>query len=207
MYVESGTVAAKFLFWEYLFPIFGIGSLQCRRGKQLVCRRCQCWLAWYLPEHNPEAEFLDVKSYEFSSVLFKVTSTNGFYSPPPPPPNKSGLKYLVCNVTIVYGNLKSEISQYYAQKPQWNCTFINSASGCHDDASLYVPFPYVFFFGRWVLGQCVPWTMLPSKGCILLAPLTELRWKKISPLSEARKNNYFHVFRHWQFDKSLPIRY
>jgi hypothetical protein len=42
-----------------------------------------------------------------------VTSTNRFYSPPPPYPIKSGLK-LVCNVNIVYGNLKSEISQDFA---------------------------------------------------------------------------------------------
>ncbi len=32
-------------------------------------------------------------------------------------------------VNIVYGNLKSENSQDYAQKPQQNCTFMNSASG------------------------------------------------------------------------------
>jgi hypothetical protein len=41
---------------------------------------------------------------------------------------KSDLK-LVCNVNIVYGNFKSENSQDYAQKPQRNCTFMNSASG------------------------------------------------------------------------------
>ncbi len=54
-----------------------------------------------------------------------VTSTNGFYSPTP---LISGLK-LVCNVNIVYGNLKSEISQDFSHKPQRNCTFMNSASG------------------------------------------------------------------------------
>jgi hypothetical protein len=57
--------------------------------------------------------------------LQSVTSTNGFYSPPPL--SNSGLKR-VCHVNIVYGNLKSENSQDYAQKSQRNCTFMNSAS-------------------------------------------------------------------------------
>ncbi len=68
-----------------------------------------------------EALFVDVTE-EFSSLLFTVTSTNG--SPPPPPPSKSGLK-LVCNVNIVYGNLKPEKPKGYAQKPQRNCMFLN----------------------------------------------------------------------------------
>ncbi len=76
-------------------------------------------------DNLPEAEFLDVtgtKSSEFSSLLFTFTSTNGIYTPPLPPPS-------VCNVNIVYGNLKSENSQDYAQKSQLNYTFMNSASG------------------------------------------------------------------------------
>ncbi len=69
-------------------------------------------------------------SEELSSLLFAVTSSNRFYPPPPPPPSlsKSGLK-LVCNVKIVYGILKSENSQDYAQKPQRNSMCVNSASG------------------------------------------------------------------------------
>ena len=39
--------------------------------------------------------------------------------PPPLPPSKSGLK-LVCNVNIVYGNLKSENSQEYSMTRNLN---------------------------------------------------------------------------------------
>jgi hypothetical protein len=57
----------------------------------------------------PEAELLDELGQKFSSFAFTVTSTKRFYSL-----SKSGFK-LVCNVNIVYGNLKSENSQDYAQ--------------------------------------------------------------------------------------------
>ncbi len=42
--------------------------------------------------------------------------------------SKNGIK-LVCNVNIVYGNLKSENSQDNAQKQQPNCPFMNYALG------------------------------------------------------------------------------
>ncbi len=60
---------------------------------------------------------------------FYSQSPRLFLTPPPPILlSKSELK-LVCNVKIVYGNLKSENSQDYARKSQRNFTFMNSASG------------------------------------------------------------------------------
>ncbi len=77
---------------------------------------------------STEAEFLDVigtKVLRLFLVAVHCHLTNRLYSPPPPPLSKSGLK-LVCNVNIVYRNLKPENFQDYAQKP--HCMFMNSAS-------------------------------------------------------------------------------
>ncbi len=46
------------------------------------------------------------------------------FTTPARPLRRNGLK-LVCNVNIVYGNLKSENFHDYAQKSQRNCTFKN----------------------------------------------------------------------------------
>ncbi len=56
-------------------------------------------------------------------MLFTVTSTKKFYSP-----SSLSKSETVFNINIVYGNLKSENSQDYAQTPQRNFTFMNSAS-------------------------------------------------------------------------------
>ena len=37
MNVEIGTVAEQFVFWKYLFQVFGIGSLQCFTSLRICC--------------------------------------------------------------------------------------------------------------------------------------------------------------------------
>jgi hypothetical protein len=82
------------------------------------------------PHSLTEAEFSD-DNWEkkvFRVFLLAIHSTSiPDLTPPPPPPRKSCLK-VVCNISIEYGNLKSDISQGYAKKPQQNCRFMNSAS-------------------------------------------------------------------------------
>jgi hypothetical protein len=73
---------------------------------------------------STEAEFLDVIWTKVLKVFHLAIHSHGFYSPHPL--SKSGLK-LVCDVIVVYGNLKSENSQGYAPQPQRNCTFMNSS--------------------------------------------------------------------------------
>jgi hypothetical protein len=75
-----------------------------------------------------EAEFLYIMETKvFILAIHCRLYTNGL-TPPPPPLQENGMK-LCCDVNIVYGNLESENSQDYAQKPQRNCTFMNSTSG------------------------------------------------------------------------------
>ncbi len=84
----------------------------------------------FLPFKCSEAEILDVIGRKVLRVFLLAIHSHLYrFDPPPPlpPQGKSGLK-LVCNVNIVYRNLKSENSQDYAQKPQRNCTFMNSTS-------------------------------------------------------------------------------
>ncbi len=78
-----------------------------------------------------------------------------FTPPPPSPLSKSGLK-LVCKVNIVYGNLRSDNFQDYAQKPQRNCTFMNSAS-VPKTHKTYMLIPTALDYGygkRWI---CFCW--------------------------------------------------
>ncbi len=79
---------------------------------------------------SPEAEFIDAIRRKVSFKNFPPCYLQSPLLKDPPPPtlrSKSCLK-LVCNVNIVYGNLKSENSQDYVQKLKRNCAFMNSAS-------------------------------------------------------------------------------
>jgi hypothetical protein len=78
---------------------------------------------------NPEAEFLDVIGTKVFGVFLLAIHSQLYQQILLPSPNleKSGLK-LACNVNIVNGNLQSENSQDYAQKPQRNLASKNSAS-------------------------------------------------------------------------------
>jgi hypothetical protein len=80
----------------------------------------------------PEAEFSDVTGTKVSRVFLLAIHSHpllkDFPPPPPPFPLEQSLK-LVCNLNIVYGNLKTENFQDNSQKPQRNCTLMNSVSG------------------------------------------------------------------------------
>jgi hypothetical protein len=74
-------------------------------------------------------------------MLFTVT--------PRPPPSKGGLK-LVCNLNIVYGNLKSENSQDYAQKLELYCHEFGFWADDHQAATtssyqLYVTYKHLLY--------------------------------------------------------------
>ncbi len=80
------------------------------------------------------------KSSEFSSLLLTVPSTAlpwdfYFFKLMQPLTEERGKTYrkpypFPYGLRNPYTNIKSENSQDYAQKPQLNCTFVNSVSGC-----------------------------------------------------------------------------
>jgi hypothetical protein len=72
MIVEIGTVAAQFLFWEYLFQIYGIASLQCAAYQEL--------------QHTPHIfEVCQLITQRTILIFFEVYETTsihtGLYSP------------------------------------------------------------------------------------------------------------------------------
>ncbi len=67
MNVEIGTVVVQFLFWEYLFPIFGIGSMQCSASSYTCAKK-----------KNAYAEFQCGKSAT-SNLNFFLLSVQGDY--------------------------------------------------------------------------------------------------------------------------------
>ncbi len=69
---------------------------------------------------------------------------------PPPPLIEQKWFETGCNVNIVYGNLESENSQDYVQKPQQNCTFMNSASGLCDSSPVITGSFVIFLQGSWL---------------------------------------------------------
>ncbi len=75
------------------------------------------------------------KSFKTFPPCYSQSSLLKKFTPPPPPPAKVGWNWFF-DVNIVYGKLKSENSQDYAQQPQRNCTFMNSASVPADSQTL-----------------------------------------------------------------------
>ncbi len=77
---------------------------------------------------------------------------------------------LVCNANIVHRNYKSENSQDYAQRPQRNCTFMNSASDFAGSARYAYNKKNEFRFLFWKALFCQeeqrgqPYTVQPTLG-------------------------------------------
>ncbi len=101
---------------------------------------------------NPEAEFLDVIGTKVWRV-FLFAFDSHFYQQILPSPSFPRAQVVWNWFVYIYGYLKSDNSQDYAQKPQRNCTFMNSASGlccniCIGSTLYKEPFSKVFFWGK-----------------------------------------------------------
>jgi hypothetical protein len=75
----------------------------------------------------PEAKFVDVMETKVLRFFLFVIHSHLYKRILLPPTCEKVVLKLVCNVNIVYGNLKSENNQDFAQKPQRNCKLMNPA--------------------------------------------------------------------------------
>ncbi len=116
---------------------------------------------------SPEAEFWDVIGTRVFLLAFHGHLYQQILLSLPPPPSQQKWFETGYNVNIVYVNLKAVNSQDYAQKPQRNCTFMNSASG------LLFPVAHSFLLQFFSLSFLFPFFRLSSQCSLLsLLPLT-----------------------------------
>ncbi len=126
------------VFKESLLLLTHSNIVQVKLQYMIKCRWFTIWTSYWTTQiqHCSAGRILgrnrDKSLKNFLLAIHSHLYRQILIHPPPPFPEQkwfeTGLK-LVCNVNIVYSDLNSDNSKDYAQKPQQNCTFMNSAFG------------------------------------------------------------------------------